>query len=131
MKSWVSSAFDNASSVPSSKAAKRETKKPTALTEKGRMNANDIDIEILHSPRLNKENTTQRFTSQSKKANNTKSSTGQTLCDKYEPTNRSDLVVNKAKVDQLSNILDDLIKKPKGSILVIEGPSGSGKNVTN
>jgi hypothetical protein len=52
------------------------------------------------------------------------------LFGRNEPQNRGDLVVNKSKVEQMSKILDDLLaKKNKGSIVVIEGPSGCGKYV--
>jgi hypothetical protein len=132
MKSWISSAFeDSSASDASSKTARREVKKPAGTSEKSRINSSDAQIEANPLPFFNKENERHRFASQAntKQLNNGKSNDGQSLCDKYEPKSRVDLVVNKAKVDQLSNILEDLIKKQKGSILVIEGPSGSGKNV--
>ncbi len=52
------------------------------------------------------------------------------LAEKYAPKNRTELVVNKAKVEQLSGILDLVINKPKGSIIIMEGPPGCGKQAT-
>jgi hypothetical protein len=122
MKSWVSSAFDEANST-SSRTTRRDTAKKAA-----------IDLPPP-APLLSKENSTKRYTASqpvstmSRRPAQKDDHTGMSLCDKYEPTNRADLVVNSKKVEQLSSMLDDLIKKQKGSILVIEGPSGSGKNV--
>lgn len=57
------------------------------------------------------------------------SPTNISLAVKHEPVSRSDLVVHKNKIDQLNNLLDDVLDKSKGSIILIEGPAGSGKYV--
>lgn len=52
------------------------------------------------------------------------------IAEKYAPQTKADLVVNKAKVEQLSSLLDTVLGKPKGSIVIIEGPPGCGKQTT-
>ena len=114
MKSWISSAFEStcASAATQSLSSSRQSafKKTTSSTDKSLLNM------------LGKENLTVQRAS-------AKLFDGLSLCEKYEPKNLNDLVVNKSKVDQLSNVLDELIRRQKGSILLIEGPSGSGKYV--
>ena len=110
MKSWVSSAFSDAPKD------ENPVKKHNASSAKSLK----IPKSSLDSA-LSSFKTTEKYSSAYK--------TFLPLCEKYKPKNRAELIVNKAKIDQLSQILDNVINKKKGSTIIIEGPSGCGKNV--
>ncbi|RMZ94778.1 cell cycle checkpoint RAD17 isoform X2, partial [Brachionus plicatilis] len=121
MKSWVSSAFTD-SSISTAKPTRCRTsvQKPSSQKESSQKQTlsnltNKKLREIIAEP-FNPVN------------QNTQNSTS--LANKYEPENRSELSVHKNKIEQLSNLLDDCLIKNKGSIILIEGPSGCGKFVT-
>lgn len=126
MKSWISSAFDveagSTSRVSSSSRSSTQPKKqPPTQTQQ---------TELRRA--YNKENIpSSSLIKQTVRDNGAKKNEPevQTLCEKYEPRSRADLVVNKNKVDQLSQILDDLTNRKKGAIVLVEGPSGCGKTV--
>lgn len=136
MKSWVSSAFGDlgsaSSQTPSSKSTTRAIRTPATVATTSRSTqltrtAKTFEPEnALRSqqPAAGKKLGAQR--SPLKDKTNELSS----LSEKYAPASRSELVVNKAKVDQLSSLVDDLVARKKGSILLIDGPTGCGKTVS-
>ncbi|CAF0863650.1 unnamed protein product [Brachionus calyciflorus] len=114
MKSWVSSAFSD--------SAFANTTKPTRTT---RASSQKQTLSNLTNKEP-KAKISEPFNSPAKKQKENTLS----LSLKYEPTTRADLSVHKNKIDQLSNLLDQIISKERGSILLIEGPSGCGKYIT-
>lgn len=47
------------------------------------------------------------------------------LSEKHEPKTRGELMVNKSKVDELSNFLDGCFRKVTQSIFILNGPPGN------
>ena len=105
MKSWMSSAFGN---ITDDKKVKSTATKRTAKTVPSSSSAAKKPFSIDNSANIKL-----------------------LLTEKYQPNSRSELIVNKAKVDQLSNLLDSAFEKKNGSIVIIEGPPGCGKTVRN
>lgn len=136
MKSWVSSAFgelggstSSSSQTPSSKSSSRTIRTPATAsrnTQSTTRTTKTFEAEnVLRSqqPAAGKKLGAQRSPLRDK-------TNELGLSDKYAPTSRSDLVVNKSKVDQLSSLIDDLVARKRGSILLIDGPTGCGKTVS-
>ena len=116
MKSWVSSAFSDAPTIQS-------------LPKKSNVNTRS-----LKAPNSNSDSTVKSTKSAiqiDSKNKLTELKTFLPLVERYKPKSRLELIVNKAKIDQLSQVLDNVINKKKGSIVILEGPSGCGKNVLN
>ena len=111
MKSWVSSAF----SETNCNAVKKETTKTSTRSLKTAKNSFDSSVPIC------------KFTDKSSSIGLTKNLSS--LAAKYKPKNRSELIVNKSKVEQLGQVLDNVISKSKGTVVILEGPSGCGKTV--
>lgn len=108
MQSWISSAFsDFNTKIESNSTSQTRTKRKAPV--------NTSINPIKHVPR-----TTTTTTSNVASRN---------FLEKYAPKDRAELVVNKNKLDQLSTILDDITLSSKGRIVIIDGPSGSGKFV--
>ena len=133
MNSWISSAFSvDTSSSNSVKSNSINTKPKKATRSENKTEEEKICEDVKHTKYLkNKENTFQQARKSSTDVNALKNINNEfsSLFHRYEPTTRTELVVNKAKIDQLSKLLDEILSKSKGSIVVIEGPSGSGKYV--
>lgn len=134
MKSWVSSAFGNIQSTPSSSSV---STRPTSRNVSGRTVENASSQRVGKFPQTNDENINKATVKSKSVLTNNKlkpepklAKNEQSLADKYTPTNRSDLVVNKSKVDQLSSSIDEMTSRKRGSILLIDGPTGCGKTVT-
>lgn len=119
MKSWVSSAFSDLASTNNSIS---KTKEPSKRPERFTKNAPNSSITPLKTIQIN--NTRQFNCTTNKPCKNEPN-----LAEKYAPVSRIELVVHKAKVDQLSSIIDDITGRKKGSILLIDGPTGCGKTV--
>jgi DNA-binding NtrC family response regulator len=116
MKSWVASAFS-----ADDFSAKKEPKKKTSST-KTNNNLNDI----TNSNKLAKPSS---YSVAATSSSNAFCKSNISLSEKYKPKTRNDLVVNKSKVEQLSQLIDTSMQKKKGSVLIVEGPSGCGKYV--
>jgi DNA polymerase III delta prime subunit len=106
MKSWMSSAFGSTEVEPKKLRAPRSAAKPSS----------DPRPTVQLPP--------------AKRAVTSSSINKLLLAEKYAPKHRAELVVNKAKVEQLSGILDSLLDKQAGSIIIMEGPAGCGKQTT-
>jgi flagellar biosynthesis GTPase FlhF len=138
-KSWVSSAFSDDQSTPSSSnvppRATRATKKASvASTSKtnsasSQSSSSTTSVAAKLTPMISKLiKTEQQVNNSSKKIS---SLTRCPLIEKYRPKTRSELAVHKTKIEQLSNLIDQITtNKKNGSILIIEGPPGCGKNVS-
>lgn len=128
MKSWVSSAF-SADDFSSKKETKKKTvtkKTDSTITN----NLNDITNSHASGTKPAKVSATAATSSYARPAQtNTANKSNICLSEKYKPKTRSDLVVNKTKVEQLSQLIDSAMQKKKGSVLIVEGPSGCGKYV--
>lgn len=114
MKSWVSSAFSD-----SSASTIKATRSKTSFQKIGK----NLSEKQTLSNLTNKVKETFNSPNKQKTVNST------SLAIKYEPQTRSELSVHKNKVEQLSNLLDNCLNKNKGSLILIEGPSGCGKYV--
>ena len=127
MKSWVSSAF----SADDFSGKKETKKKPVAKkNDSATNNLNDITNSHTSGTKPAKVSATAATSSYARSAQtNTASKYNVCLSEKYKPKTRSDLVVNKTKVEQLSQLIDTAMQKKKGSVLIVEGPSGCGKYV--
>lgn len=108
MKSWMSSAFG---SDPTLDTAKKPARTRAAVATSSKKAVNTMPTKFMLP---DKKQVAGRFL----------------LAEKYEPKMRSDLIVNKAKIEQLSTMLDWAIGQQTGSILIIEGPPGCGKQAT-
>lgn len=103
MKAWITSAFDDPFNE----------KQPEAK----RLKSHKSD-EIFKKPI-------------SKTIKESQNDSNQLLTEKYEPKLRTDLNVNKSKIDELSNCIESRLNTFKnGSILLLTGPPGCGKYVT-
>lgn len=114
MKSWVSSAFSDA---------------PTVQSLPKKSNVNSRSLKVSNSNSDSTVTSTKRAIQIDSKNKFTDLKTFLPLVERYKPKSRIELIVNKAKIDQLSQVLDNVINKKKGSIVILEGPSGCGKNV--
>lgn len=132
MNSWISSAFGSVSaaspaltrsSQPPSSSSSKTAKEPLAK----RVIEHEENLRSFKLPHL--PSRTQAKPSSSSSCGKASNNEQQSLADKYMPINRADLVVHKAKVDQLSSIIDDVMARKKGTILLIDGPTGCGKTV--
>jgi hypothetical protein len=124
MKSWVSSAFDtNQSSTRSSSSSSLTNKKFDEKTQQSQPSQRSSQRSA------NNKATTSKVVSEKCLMKFAQTTNNLLLSEKYKPTKRIDLVVNKTKVDQFSNLLDEIFKRDKGSILLVQGPSGCGKLV--
>ncbi len=139
-KSWVSSAFSDDQSTPSSSnvppRATRATKKASVASTSKTNSASSqssssstTSVAAKLTPMISKLiKTEQQVNNSSKKI---PSLTKCPLIEKYRPKTRSELAVHKTKIEQLSNLIDQITtNKKNGSILIIEGPPGCGKNVS-
>jgi DNA-binding NtrC family response regulator len=135
-KSWVSSAFsdDQSPSPLASNVAPRATRatKKTSVATKTSSSASSsstTSVAAKLTPMISKLiKTEQQVNNSSKKIS---SLTRCPLIEKYRPKTRSELAVHKTKIEQLSNLIDQItMNKKNGSILIIEGPPGCGKNVS-
>jgi hypothetical protein len=138
-KSWVSSAFSDDQSTPSSsnvppratratkKASVASTSKTNSASSQSSSSTTSVAAEL--TPMISKLiKTEQQVNNSSKKIS---SLTRCPLIEKYRPKTRSELAVHKTKIEQLSNLIDQITtNKKNGSILIIEGPPGCGKNVS-
>lgn len=104
MKSWMSSAFGDIADDKKTKPATVTKRTARAVASSSSAAKNSFPVDNSKKIKL-------------------------LLTEKYQPNSRSELIVNKAKVDQLSNLLDSAIEKKNGSIIIIEGPPGCGKTV--
>ena len=111
MKSWVSSAFSD------QLQGSKEVKRPR--TRLG-TNSQAVNPQTPLKPRCENANISYK--------NNEKCQVQ--LSEKYEPKTKAELVVHKNKIEQLNNVLVSIGEKPKGSIVLIEGPAGCGKYVS-
>ena len=127
MKSWVSSAF-SADDFSSKKETKNKT--ITKKNDSATNNLNDITNSHTSATKPAKASASAATSSYARPAQaNTANKSNVCLSEKYKPKTRSDLVVNKTKVEQLSQLIDTAMLKKKGSVLIVEGPSGCGKYV--
>jgi len=117
MKSWVSSAFSDSPSEPT-----LPNKKPKQSVNTRSLKTSKSSLETFVAPTK----TTDLFDTRNK---NGDLKTFLPLAERYRPKSRAELIVNKAKIDQLSQLLDNVIIKKKGTIIILDGPSGCGKNV--
>ena len=109
MQSWISSAFsDFNTNIESNSTSQSRSKRKAPV--------NTSINPIKHVPRTTTTTTTTNVASRN-------------FLEKYAPKDRAELAVNKNKLDQLSTILDDITLSSKGRIVIIDGPSGSGKFV--
>lgn len=136
MKSWISSAFSDEfkpSKTNGTKSTSTNNKLVKATSSSFSKNEfeqvaelkNTISSSIQNINTKNKENS---ISTQGRSAKIAKIESI-SLSQRHEPESRADLVVNKAKIDQLDKIIDDILVKKKGSIVIVEGPSGCGKYV--
>lgn len=131
MKSWIESAFSDEPSAATSSTRTTRTRKAAttttaaATTKKPSSSSTTIKTSTKLPPLLSKIISNQENRSEQSKKPQTKCP----LTVKYEPKKRTDLVVHKSKVEQLSTLIDQVTSKQTGTILTIEGPPGSGKNV--
>ena len=118
MKSWVSSAFAENTTCTNSKSASVKKELPATRSLKTTKSSFDSSVPAFKNaekpPHIASVISRKQFVS---------------LVDKYKPKTRADLIVNKTKTEQLSQLLDGVINKCKGSVVIIEGPSGCGKLV--
>jgi ABC-type uncharacterized transport system fused permease/ATPase subunit len=140
-KSWVSSAFSDDQSTSSSsnvapratratkKASVTSTSKTNSASSQSSSSSSTISVAAKLTPMISKLiKTEQQVNNSSKKIS---SLTKCPLIEKYRPKTRSELAVHKTKIEQLSNLIDQItLNKKNGSILIIEGPPGCGKNVS-
>jgi hypothetical protein len=105
MKSWVSSAFEDPF-MSSTASSGRKTTKP-------KLKAHKSDETVINKSLADNINI---------KRSNINSDL--LLSEKYEPKTRLELMVNKSKVDELSNFLDNSFRKPIPSIFILNGPPG-------
>ena len=142
MKSWIESAFaDEPSDTPPTKIRKTATarKKTTPQISNSISNTKSSSSTAINStnkttstklpPLLSKIINNQSSQEQSINSNKKTPITKLPLTVKYEPKKRIDLVVHKSKIEQLNSLIDQITSKQNGSILIIEGPPGCGKNV--
>ena len=114
MQSWVSSAFNDSSAGTIKATRSKTSSQKIAKTVPQKQTLSNLTNK-LREP----------FNSPVKE----KTEISTNLAIKYEPQNRLELSVHKNKVEQLSNLIDDCMTKSKGSLILIEGPSGCGKYV--
>lgn len=117
MNSWVSSAFTDSSIGTIKNTRSKNLSQKSASQKQSLSNLTNKEL---------RNKITEPFNSPAKR----KTENSISLSTRYEPQTRSELSVHKNKVEQLSNILDDCLNKSKGSIILIDGPSGCGKYVT-
>lgn len=116
MKSWMSSAFG---SDPTPDTAKKPTRTRAAAAASSKKTVpNTMPTGLAKMPH--------KFMLPDKK----QVAGRLLLAEKYEPKMRSDLIVNKAKIEQLSTMLDWATGQQTGSIIIMEGPPGCGKQAT-
>lgn len=137
-KAWIESAFGDdpiataSSNKPTRPARKTATTSSTTETKKKstQSSSNSTKLTPLINKLINNFNNhpiTANHSALSKKQIETKCP----LTEKYQPVKRADLVVHKSKIEQLSSLIDQITSKNTGSILIVEGPPGSGKNVNS
>ena len=118
MKAWVSSAFDNpivSSSSNNNKNANTSTVKKPPKQKILKSHKSDEPINSSISSILAKQTSTTI-------------DSDLLLSEKYEPKIRAELMVNKSKVDELSNFLDAILRKLTPSIFILNGPPGNFYN---
>lgn len=133
MKSWVSSAFGDTEILVSGKHTRSQSRNTCANNVKSTIASQNVPKISKSNNLTNKENSNQSQSGiinlESFNSKKLEQNINVDLASKYEPKSRAELVVHKNKIDQLNNILDDCLNKPKGSIILIEGPAGCGKYV--
>ena len=160
MNAWISSAFFNSASTSAATAAPAISStslrgKRTAaaavskVTNANKASSSAFTNQIASQFAATTTKTPSRPATRSndnaskKSASSTLSAASIGLAERHRPTKRCDLVVNKAKVDQLDQMLGIMLdasasssgvgsKKPgpaKPTILILDGPSGCGKYV--
>lgn len=132
MKSWIESAFADEPAVgPLSKVRKTTTsrKKTTPQSVINSTVGTTKSASTKLPPLLSKIISNQPTSQEHHQQTNKKSTSRLPLTEKYEPKKRNDLVVHKSKIDQMNTLIDQISSKQTGSILIIEGPPGCGKNV--
>ncbi len=134
MKSaWVSSAFGDLATTPAPKST-QSSQRPATREVSKRALANPPNTQPVQSE-TNSENRqplrplTSKVQPKTQQPARNNANSQMSLAEKYAPKSRAELVVHKAKVDQLSSLLEDIISRKKGSILLIDGPTGCGKTV--
>ena len=103
MNAWVSSAFEDVF-VSSTKTTGKNSK-----SSKTKLKTHKSDEPI----------NTKNYNSKTTNTNH-----DLLLSEKYEPKTRLELMVNKSKVDELSNFLDNSFRKQIPSIFILNGPPG-------
>jgi hypothetical protein len=114
MKAWVSSAFDNPLVSTSSSNNATTTSRKTSKQKILKSHKSDEPI-----------NSTICSTSSILTKKTSTIDSDSLLSEKYEPKTRAELMVNKSKVDELSNFLDASIRKITPSIFILNGPPGN------
>ena len=137
-KAWIESAFgDDPITTASIKKPAKSTRKTTtapaaSTTEPKKKSAQTSSTGTQLTPLISK--LINNFNNQPASPDQSAVSRRQTetkcpLTEKYQPLKRADLVVHKSKIEQLNILIDQITSKSTGSILIVEGPPGSGKNV--
>lgn len=149
MKSWVSSAFGEFSPTPSSSKTSTSRSATTRNTTGSRATQQQLNssrvttitrsattvvtsqLSINENLKIeSKPKASVQFAENKVAAEKSRNQIEQCLADKYSPTSRAELVVNKSKIEQLSSLIDEITNKSRGSILLIDGPTGCGKTVS-
>lgn len=109
MKGWVSSAFENVDMLANASNTKKQN---ATLKTKFKSHKSDEPLQPVCNQQKSSVKSSQKI------------SDGILLAEKYEPKTRSELMVNKSKIDELSSYIDTLYFKLSPTIFILNGPPG-------